>query len=245
MDLSDKTIVITGASKGLGKTLAIHLSGHKGNMILVARTRSLLENVRDEIEGMIGKAPLVIVCDISRENDADHMAEIIRERFQRIDVLINNAGIGMHKMSEAMTNEEMRRQFEVNFFGAFYCTKALLPLVRLSASGYILNIGSLISEISFADNSVYAATKFALAGFVEGFRHEMRKSNVKVGLLLPGLMDTSFQGDRKGTFRVPGFMILNAQKVAATIERMIGKRTSKEYMYRWMLLPMKMRRFLG
>jgi short-subunit dehydrogenase len=245
MDLSRKTIVITGASKGLGRMAAINLSKGKAQVILVARTKPLLERVREEIEEMTGKAPLVIACDISDENDVNRMAGVIRESFQRVDVLINNAGIGTHKTLETMSNGEMRKQFEVNFFGTFYCIKALLPLIRLSGSGYILNVGSLMSEISFADNSVYAATKFALSGFVEGFRYEMKKSDIKVGFLLPGLMDTSFQDDREGGLKVPGFLILHPQKVAITLERMISRRTNKAYMYRWMLWLMKMRRLLG
>jgi short-subunit dehydrogenase len=117
--------------------------------------------------------------------------------------LLNNAGIGIHKTSEGMSNEEMRKQFEVNFYGPFYCVKALLPLLKLSDSPYILNIGSLAGEISFADNSIYAATKSALSCFSDGLRDEMKRFNIKVGLFLPGLMSTSFQNDREHNLKIP------------------------------------------
>jgi short-subunit dehydrogenase len=78
-----------------------------------------------------------------------------------------------------------------------YCIKALLPLLKVSSSGYIINIGSLLSKVSYAQTSIYSATKFALNGFTEGFRYEMKKNNIKVGFFMPGPMNTSFHDDWK------------------------------------------------
>jgi short-subunit dehydrogenase len=245
MELLNKTIVITGASKGLGRQIAIQLSKKKSNIILIARTKNLLEETQKEIEILTGKPPTIITCDITNENDVNIMAELIKEKFKSIDVLINNAGVGIHKNSEVMTNEEMKKQFAVNFYGVFYCIKSLMPLIKTSNSGYILNIGSLVSKVPFADNSIYAATKFALLGFSEGLRFEMKKYKIKVGLILPGLMNTSFQNDREGT-KPPAFLVLNTQKIAKRIEKMIIKRRKIFYMHRWMLIFMKARQlFVG
>jgi short-subunit dehydrogenase len=244
MELSNKTIVITGASKGLGRETALRLCRRNPNLVLVARTASLLEETQQEIENLTGKAPLIIPCDISDEMEVNRMSGIVRDRFHHIDVLVNNAGIGVHKIAESMSGEEMRRQFEVNFYGPFYCIKALLPLLMRGASPYILNIGSLAGEISFADNSIYAATKSALSRFSEGLRRELKKSHISVGLFLPGLVDTSFQDDRKDGVKAPPFMLLDRKKVAAKLERMINRRQEKAYMYRWMLLPMKLRQLM-
>ena len=139
----------------------------------------------------------------------------------------------------------MRKQFEVNFYGPFYCIKALLPLLKLSDSPYILNIGSLVGEISFADNSIYAATKSALAGFSDGLRREMKESNISVGLFLPGLMDTSFQYDRAHEIKAPVFMTLDPRQAAVKLENMIIGRRQKVYMYRWILLLMKLKQLFG
>lgn len=203
MNLSNKTIVITGASKGLGRETALSLCRLNPDLVLIARTESLLKQTQKEIENLTGKKPLIISCDISNETDVNHMAGVINDSFKHVDVLINNAGIGIHKLSEKMSNDEMRKQFEVNFYGPFYCIKALLPLLKRSGAAYILNIDSLVSGISFADNSVYAATKSALAGFSEGLRHEMKKLNIRVGLFLPGLMNTTFQYDRIDAAKLP------------------------------------------
>ena len=204
-----------------------------------------MEQTQKEIEALTGKRPMIIPCDISNETDVNRMSEIILSSFQHIDVLINNAGIGIHKISEKMSNEEMRKQFEVNLYGPFYCIKSLLPMLKVSDSAYILNIGSLVGEIVFADNSIYGATKSALASFSNGLRREMKKNNIKVGLFLPGLMNTAFQNDRKQRIKAPSFMILNPQKAAIKLERMIYGRRKKFYMYRWMLFFMKAKQLFG
>ena len=241
MKLENRIIVITGASKGLGREIALRLCRQNPDLVLIARTESLLRQTQKEIESLTGKAPLIIPGDVSNEEDVNRMTEMINKKCKHIDVLINNAGIGIHKVSEKMSNEEMRKQVEVNFYGPFYCIKALLPLLKLSDSPYILNIGSLVGEISFADNSVYAATKSALAGFSDGLRHEMKEFNIRVGLFLPGLMNTSFQYDRPHVIKAPAFMTLDPRQVAMKLENMIIRNKRKTYMYRWMLAPMKLK----
>lgn len=141
MGLENKTIVITGASKGLGRALALHCGQKQANIILVARTESLLQQVQKEIASITDYTPLMIQCDVSNESDVQRMAEIIQDKFRKVDVLVNNAGFGAFRKSENISNQEMRQHFGVNFFGPYYCIKALLPLLKQSESGYILNIG--------------------------------------------------------------------------------------------------------
>ena len=245
MPLSHKNVVITGASKGLGREVALRLCQKNANLVLVARTKALLEETRKRIEDLTGKAPLIICCDVSKEEDVGRMSRMIGERYRHVDVLINNAGIGIHKTSEEMGGEEMRKQVEVNLYGPFYCIKALLPFLKRSRSAYIINVGSLVSRVSFADNSMYAATKYGLSGFTEGLRLEMKKRNIRVGLFMPGVMDTSFQGDREGGVRAPAFLIIPPEKAALKLEKMIYGRKGTVFMYRWMLLLMKIKRLVG
>ncbi len=242
MELLNKNIVITGASKGLGRELAIRLAQKNTNLILVARTKALLEQVQIKIKQLTGKKPLIIPCDISDENDVRRMAEVIKQKYDHVDVLINNAGIAICEIIENLSNEEMRKQFEVNFFGLFYCTKELLALIKCSDSGYILNISSILSEVSFAETSVYSATKSALCALSEGLRCQFNKNELKVGLFLPGPMHTSFQDNRKeNALKTPDFLTLDPQKAAMVIEKMIRKRKKKLIMYRWIKLFMKMK----
>ncbi len=154
LKISNKVIVITGASKGLGRETAIRLSKKYSDIILVARSKKLLEEVQKEIENLTGKIPLIITCDVSKESEVNQMAVIIQEKFKQVDVLINNAGIGIPKILENMSGMEMRKQFEVNFYGVFYCIKALLPFIRQSNSGYILNICSILTLFSAISNRI-------------------------------------------------------------------------------------------
>jgi short-subunit dehydrogenase len=242
MDIENKTIVITGASKGLGRETAIHLSQKNANVILVARTEPLLQQVQEEIKTLTGKAPLIIKCDIASESEVNQMATIIKEKYHGVDILINNAGCATYRVSENISNQEMQRHFEVNFFGAYYCIKALLPLMKQSESGYILNIGSLFSQIALAENSVYAATKFALAGFSEGLRRELKPFGIGVGLFLPGPMNTSFQDNREeNALKAPESIALDPKKVAVVLEKMIRRRKKKVVLPKWMMMVLKIR----
>lgn len=239
-----KNVVITGASKGLGKELAQKLSRGNNNLILAARNKDGLETVQKEIYAQTGKSPLILTCDVSNESDVKNMTGIIREYYNNIDVLVNNAGINIPKLLEEMTSEEMKRQFETNFFGVIYCIKALLPLLKNSPSGYIINIGSLLSKVSYAETSIYSATKFALNGFTEGYRYEMKSNNIKVGFFMPGPLNTSFQQNREdGAFKAPALLTISPERAAAVIEKMINKRKKNIYMYRWILWLMKIKQF--
>jgi short-subunit dehydrogenase len=240
MELSNKVIVITGASKGLGKAIALHLSGITPHLVLIARSKQLLQQVQEEIAATTGHSPLVIQCDISSENDVKNMAALVGEKYEQVDVLVNNAGIGIYRASENISNQEMRRHFEVNFFGVYYCIKALLPLLKQSEAGCILNVGSLFSRVSLEENSVYAATKFALAGYTEGLRSELKASGVGVGLFMPGPMDTSFQDDR-GEEAVKSPVMLDTKRVAEVVQAMIRRRKKTVILPRWMLIALKLK----
>jgi short-subunit dehydrogenase len=240
MELSRKTIVITGASKGLGREISIRLGTQGANLILVARTELRLLEVQEQLAQQTGRVPFIVPCDVTSESDVSQLAAVIQERYQQVDGLVNNAGLGIFRPSEKLSNEEMRQHFQVNFFGAYYCIKALFPLIRASKSGYILNIGSLFSRVSLAENSVYAATKFALAGFTEGLRREMKPYGIGVGLLLPGPMATSFRQGRSGQMaRSP--LMLDPQQTAKVVETMLRRRQKTVIEPVWMLPILRLR----
>jgi len=245
MNLTEKTVVITGASKGLGRELALNLSKSCSNLVLLARSIDLLEILKSEIVSKGGNSPTIIKCDISEEEDVKYAAKTIQLKFRKVDILINNAGIANHKLSEKISYNEMRNQFKVNFFGAFYCINEFLPLLKTNKTGYILNVGSLVSNISFEDNSVYSATKSALKRYTEGLRLELKKYNIGVGLLQSGVMDTSFNDDRSNEDKVPSFMVIKVEKVVNRILKMIEQRESNVKMYEWMLLMMRLKKLVA
>ena len=237
MKIIDKIIVITGASSGLGRETALHLSRLEAHVVLVARSEGRLKDVQSEIKEITGQSPLTVRCDISSEEDVARMAAKVKEKYDHVDVLINNAGIGKYRVTEEISNQEMRNHFETNFYGAYYCTKALLPLIKSHGAGYMLNVGSLFGKIAFADVSVYAATKFALTGFTEGLRQELKPHGIGVGLLMPGPINTSFQDNRQeGERKAPAFITLEPSRVAKVIEKMIRRNKKNVILPRWMLL---------
>ena len=239
---SDKTILITGASKGLGKELALLLAVQNPNLILVARTYDSLLTLQKTIKNRTRNTPVIVKCDVSKPDEVKNLATFISQKYQKLDVLINNAAIAFHKVSADMEYKEMQEQFETNVYGMFYCVKEMLPLIKLSKSGYILNIGSLVSKIQFADNSLYAATKSAVMAYTKGLRLELKKFDIKVGLFQSGLMNTGFQDDRiNWENKIPSFMILNVQKVANKLKKMIEKKKKTITMYEWMVWIMKLK----
>lgn len=236
MNIKDKIILITGASSGIGREAAIHLSRRGAKVILVARSEERLKQVRQAVKNVTAESPLIVPCDITSEEEVSRMADTVGKNNSHIDVLINSAGIGTYRVSETLSNREMRRHFEVNFFGAYYCIKALLPYMKSKNDGYILNIGSLFGKIvPFADVSVYGASKFALRGFSDGLRKELKSCGIGVGHLMPGSVRTPFQ-DKKGAGerKAPSFLTLEASDVAAAIEAMIRKKKGNVVLPRWM-----------
>jgi len=202
-----------------------------------------LKQVQDEITEITKKSPLIIRCDITIEEDVSRMAAIVSKNYGCLNVLINSAGIGKYRVSEMISNQEMRRHFEVNFFGTYYCIKALLPLIKTQDSGYILNIGSLFGKcVPFADVSVYAASKFALRGFSDGLRKELKSYGIGVGHLMPGAVNTAFQDKKEtGERKAPPFLTLEADDVAKAIEQMIRYGKNSVMLPKWMPLIFWMR----
>jgi short-subunit dehydrogenase len=243
MNIKDRVALITGGSSGIGKATALHLSRLGAKVILLARCEGRLKQAQEEIRKTTKTSPLIIQCDIAVEQDVSRMADIVSKNFDHLNVLINCAGIGRYRVSELMSNQEMRRHFEVNFYGAYYCIKALLPLMKSKDSAYILNIGSLFGKVvPFADVSVYAASKFALRGFSDGLRKELKSYGIGVGHLMPGAVNTAFQ-DKKdaGERRAPAFLTLEADDVARVIEEMIRSGKGNVTLPKWTPLVFRMR----
>lgn len=245
MRIANKTIVITGASKGLGKGLALRLCRHTPKLVLVARTESLLRQLQDDIARLSGARPLTICCDVTSERAVADLASVVAERFDSLDVLINNAGVAHYLPSLRLAADLMRRQFEVNVFAAFYVTGALMPLLLRSESAYVLNIGSDFARVSLTENSIYAASKRALAAYTEGLRRELCASSVAVGIFNPGPMPTSLHADDGGGLPVPSRIMLEVDTVARKVEQMIrGQKASASYPW-WMVWALRLRALIG
>lgn len=187
--MSRGTAVITGASRGIGRETARVLA-RGWEVVAVARSGSELEALRGEIEAAGGDCS-TIELDVTDAAAVQHTLAGIDA-----DVLVNNAGIGIMKPLLELTVDEWRSMVAVNLDAVFYVTHALLPGMVERGRGHIVNIGSLSGRGAFAGGSCYAATKHALVGFSESLMMEVRDSGVRVSLVMPGSVDTSFSSSK-------------------------------------------------
>ena len=181
-----KTILITGASSGIGKATAELFIKNGWN---VAATMRNPENNKDLIESEHLKIFKLDVCDTDSINKA--FSEAI-QYFGNIDALLNNAGYGAIGVFEKATNEQIRKEFDVNVFGLMNATKAILPYFKSKKNGIIINVASVAGHVGFPLFSVYNASKFAVEGFTEALSYELKQFNIRLKLIEPGAIKTDF-----------------------------------------------------
>lgn len=194
----DKRIsIISGASRGIGRAVATRLAKDGHFVILLARNREELEELEYQIDEVGGKA-LAIPTDIADEQEVNAAIAQVMKDFRRIDTIINNAGLGIFKPSEELTVGEWSTVMETNVKGTFLLSKAAIPHLKAAGSGHIVGIASDVSKRTFANGSLYCASKYAQDAFLMALRKEVRPHGVKVSVIYPGLVDTFFHGRPAG-----------------------------------------------
>ncbi|MDQ0089118.1 NAD(P)-dependent dehydrogenase (short-subunit alcohol dehydrogenase family) [Paenibacillus anaericanus] len=183
-----KTIFITGASSGIGRATVRHFAERGWNVVATMRTPE------KEIEFMPLNNVLVLKLDVEKKETIQNAVTKAIQHFGKIDVLLNNAGYGTMGILEAATDEQIRRQFEVNVFGLINMTKAMLPHFRSNQEGMLINISSMGGIVTFPTMSLYHSTKFAVEGLSESLSYELLSQNIKVKLIEPGAIHTDFGG---------------------------------------------------
>jgi NADP-dependent 3-hydroxy acid dehydrogenase YdfG len=200
-----KTAIISGASRGIGRAVATRLS-HEGYFVmLLARNAEEITELEFEIDQSGGKA-LAFAIDIANEAQVnDTTAKILRD-FGRIDLVVNNAGIGTFKNAEDITSDEWSNLMDVNVKGSFLLSKAALPYMKQAGSGHIVGIASDVSKRTFPQGSLYCASKYAQHAFFEALRREVRSLGIKVSVIYPGLVDTYFHEGEPGQAKRAGYL---------------------------------------
>lgn len=189
-----KTWFITGISSGLGEAFAQSVI-EKGDFVIgTFRTQSQVEDFNKQHK----ENGFAIKLDISNETEIDKTVESIISKFGRIDVLVNNAGMGFAGAIEETSTQEVRQVFEVNFFGTLKLTQAVLPFMRKEKKGHIIQVSSHAGIKASAGFGVYNASKFALEGFSEAMAQEVAPLGIKVSIVEPGPFRTKFANKEKG-----------------------------------------------
>ena len=187
--------IISGASRGIGRAVATRLARENHFVLLLARNAEEISELELEIDSAGGKA-LSFAVDIANEKQVNEVVEQAIRDFGRIDTVINNAGIGIFKEADNFSEEEWSRVMDVNVKGSFLLSKAVLPHMKAAGCGHIVGIASDVSKRTFAEGSLYCASKYAQHAFFEALRREVRSKGIKVSMIYPGLVDTYFhEGD--------------------------------------------------
>ena len=191
MDFKNKVVLITGASSGIGRESAIEFAKLGANVILVSRTKEKLEQVADELK-KFNVTILVCQCDVSKKDQVKEMSKTVLEKFDSVDILINNAGFAIYGSVYDLSIDDIESQMETNYFGMVYCIKYFLPSMLDKKSGHIVNVASVAASFGLPGIASYCASKFAMLGFSEGLKHELKNSGVGITVVSPIMVRTNF-----------------------------------------------------
>ena len=192
MKLEHKTVLITGASQGIGEATARAFAAYPVNLALLARSEQRLKTLAHELSQRPGVSVLPLAADVSNPDDVQRAVAQTLDAFEKIDILVNNAGVGMSSPVGEIDYEKGHQLFEINYWGALRMTEAVLPGMRARGDGLIINISSIVGRRAMPGISVYCASKFALNAFSESLRVELKPENVRVVSFYPGVTATNF-----------------------------------------------------
>ena len=224
MNFQEQIVLITGASNGIGRCLAIDLAAR--GAIVVGCGRSL-ERLQATSAEMQRTSPLstAIQCDVAKLDQVRAMVTSVLAKFGKIDILINNAGIGMRKPFAETPIEVIEELMRTNYFGVVYCTHEALPSMIARGSGHIVNISSVAGKIGTLNIAGYCASKFAMNGLSESLYYELAPHGINVSVICPGPVRTDFNKSFADTPpKSPDALVVSAEFVSAAVIKAIENR---------------------
>ncbi len=233
MDLKGKTIIITGASFGIGEACAYAFARYQTKLVLASRNIDKLNEVKLKAESF-GAQVICVQCDVTLEIDCIRLINETIDHFGAIHVLINNAGITMRALFEDANLAVIKQVMDVNFWGAVYCSKYALPFL-LKEKGSLISLSSFAGFKGLPGRTAYSASKFALNGFMEALRIENRKTGLHIGVLSPGYTTSNIRkvalnakGFPQGESPIDESKLMPANIVAERLILMVQKRKKSE-----------------
>ena len=224
-----KSVLITGASSGIGEELARQLAKAGAKLTLAARRRDLLDSLAQSVAVAGHAKPLVVQCDVTRNGDLEHAVAQAVQQWTRLDIAIANAGFGVVGSIKALSLADYRRQFETNIFGVLRTIYAALPHVE-RAKGNIVIIGSVAGWTATPGASPYSMSKFALRALANSITPELRQSGVRVTLISPGFVASNIRRiDNHGELHasakepIPAWLVVPTEKAAKSILRAVAR----------------------
>lgn len=190
--MDQKVALITGGSKGIGLAIAQKLVKEQFRVLICGRQATELDAAIKELQTIEGASVTAQVCDVRKYDQVENLFQTIDQQFGRLDLLVNNAGVGKFANVEKLSVEDWHSVIETNLNSLFYCCHLAIPRLRNSGGGYIFNIGSLAGKNTFPQGAAYSASKFGLIGFSEALMEEVRYDNIRVSYIMPGSVETDF-----------------------------------------------------
>jgi uncharacterized protein len=225
MDFRDRVVLITGASSGIGRCLALDLAARGAIIVGCGRSLERLEALSTELQRSSPKST-VIKCDVAQLDQVRAMVTNILSEFGKIDILINNAGVGMRKPFVETSISTIEEIIRINYLGTVYCTYEVLPSMIARRSGHIVNISSVAGKIGTLNVAGYCASKFAINGLSESLYHELAPLGINVSVICPGPVRTDFnKAFADMPPKSPASLVISPEFVSAAVIKAIeGKR---------------------
>lgn len=203
MNLSHRVVILTGATQGIGRATAILLAESGCRLALAARSVEPLQQLAQALNEQGGQA-IAVPTDMADTAQAQALVEQTVAAFGTVDVLINNAGVGVYERVEQLSEQDARWIMDVNYFGPLALMQAVLPTLKANPEGgLIINISSIVGRRAIPTIGAYCATKGALERLADSLRVELRPHNVRVSTVYPGVTDTDFVGNSRGDTAKP------------------------------------------
>ena len=239
MEMNGKVVVITGASMGIGDAIAQVFADEGASVVLLSRDASRAGAARQRVGHL--ERTLALACDVGNREDVDRALAATLDRFRRVNVWVNNAGVGIRDSVVDMQASAVRELFETNFFGVIACMQAVVPAMRKNKEGGdIINISSVAGHIPVPFMALYSASKFALNALGKGARLELKRDNINVLTICPGYVSTDFGAhvvaNRQGTVRPPSVRGITPERVARAAYHGYRKR-KREVVVPWTMIP--------
>jgi len=195
--LGNKVAVVTGGTKGIGRAIAAALLEEGAGVVVCSRSADEVERCVSELgKGGAGRIAGT-ACDVGRYGEVQKLIDLAVQRFGGIDILINNAGVGIFGNIAEISPAQWRQVLDTNLTGVYHCCHAAIPHMKRRGGGYIINISSLAGKNPFKGGSAYNASKFGLNGFSEAIMQDLRYDNIRVSYVMPGSVNTRFAGSEE------------------------------------------------
>ena len=217
MELEGKRVLVTGATRGIGRAIAEQLARARCRVAISGRSVSSVSDALDEMNRQADVRFLGKACDVGDDGQVKALIDFCKAELGGLDVLINNAGVGIFKEVVDLTPAEWRNTLATNLDSLFFTCHRAVPLMQEAGGGFIVNIGSLAGRNAFPRGAAYNASKFGLIGFSEALMQEVRHDDIQVAYLMPGSVDTDFGHSGRASWKIAAEDV--AEVVLQTLQR--------------------------